>query len=40
MTLRASSARHSLLGAGLAARLAIVGGAIALLWLTVHWALA
>jgi hypothetical protein len=40
MSLRASAARHSLLGAGLGARLAIAGGAVALLWLTVHWALA
>jgi hypothetical protein len=31
--------RGSLLGIGLGARLAIAGGAVALLWLTVLWAL-
>ena len=36
--LRPSPAR-SLLGAGLAARLAVVTGALALLWTTVLWAL-
>jgi hypothetical protein len=30
---------RSLLGAGLPARLALVAGALALLWLTVSWAL-
>lgn len=30
---------RSLLGAGLAARLAVAGAAVALLWLTVLWAL-
>jgi hypothetical protein len=32
--------RGSLLGAGLGARLAVAGSAIAVLWLTVRWALA
>ena len=39
MSLRASSPRHSLLGAGLGARLALAAGAVALLWLGIYWAL-
>ena len=39
MSLRASSPRHSLLGAGLGARLALAAVAVALLWLGVCWAL-
>jgi hypothetical protein len=39
MSLRASSPRHSLLGTGLGVRLALAAAAVALLWLSVYWAL-